>query len=144
MPTKTEIPCPTCKGTKSRPLPTKSNPDRKIECGACLGTGESTAPWDRARKGTTVVLSREDLLRHVPTETRSLANVSLDCKLLQRVLQDMSPKLKDLRVLGEGHVDDRANPTRIVGILIDWENPEYAERLAAYKSGTLYSDGVRV
>lgn len=45
----TDIPCSICSGSRV-------NPSHGQECGACGGTGLSTAPWSQRRRATIVTL----------------------------------------------------------------------------------------
>jgi len=47
----TDVPCAQCSGTGRKPT---------HMCGACDGTGLSTAPWDQRRKGTTITVWNDD------------------------------------------------------------------------------------
>jgi hypothetical protein len=107
----TPVPCTICKGTKI-------NPSHKRQCGACLGTGESTFPWHRRRRGTTVGLSE--------TEVRAvtdapLATVAKDEGLLLAAVRLARPSLINLSVTGTA----TAASDRIIGVLISWDNPDF-------------------
>lgn len=80
-----------------------------IPCGACFSTGLSTNPYDQPRNATTTG---------------------------RKVGEDLPEGLKAL-TSGE-IITDFLGEQRIVGILVEWENPRYEERLALDKQGLLY------
>ena len=49
----TEVKCVACKRTKINP---RAHPSHRAQCGACFGSGLSTAPWDQRRNATTVTI----------------------------------------------------------------------------------------
>ncbi len=123
------IRCPICNGSKMHPHV------KDVPCGACLGTGCSTAPWDQPRKGTTVGVTWEDMQR-IGVQERTvgyrLDEIQAALVAFQAVngLTERTKVLPDLRLESPGTVSkDHRGRQKVTGILISWANLAYAERL---------------
>jgi len=53
----TTIPCAACNGSKVNP---NAHPSHRAECGACFGSGLSTASYDQRRNATTITIRPGD------------------------------------------------------------------------------------
>ena len=123
--------CNICLGTKIAPTP------HPHECGACLGTGRSTAPWDQPRRGCTVGLRHEDFQRvGVQERTTGYTEDEIRKALLARGSKDLQvdelQNLPDLEIHDSGRVTrDHNGRQKITGILISWKNPNFSNAKVA-------------
>ena len=135
----TEIRCNICHGTK---LSKWAHPSHKAACGACFGTGLSTAPYDQARYSTMVGVGEEDLQRigsvfHAFNTLAEKKAAWLALCAAHGRTEENAP-LIDLQFHSEGPVDTKSVKPRWTGILISWVNRQYASRLELDKQDLLY------
>ena len=132
----TEIRCKVCNGTKRRPSPAGKG---TYECGACLGTGESTDPWDRPLKGVWITLPVEDFAR-AGLEPRFNHKNVLDAILAGAPRNGLDFKTKQGCFVDDIQpVYDKTGKTIGVRCWVGWINPTYAANLAAQAAMDLAS-----